>query len=205
VSLLRLSARELLAAFAAPTATPGGGSAAALAGALGGALLIMVALLPKTRNGTEEDVRVLRQAARGLNGHRERLQQLVDEDSDAYEAVVLAYRLPKEGDAARRRDAIQKALRGATDVPLEVMRLTLESIRHGAAVARHGNAAASSDLGVGLELLRAAFAGAARNVRVNLHHVKDADYAASTNADLERLETDMPEATRVFVDALDGA
>jgi formiminotetrahydrofolate cyclodeaminase len=205
MSLMGLSARELLESFAAPTPTPGGGSAAAFAGAMGAALLAMVASLPKTRHGTAEDMQALGPVTDALNGARERLQALVDEDSRAYEAVMRAYRLPKDDDSDRRRDAIQQALRQATDVPLEVMRLCEASVRHGAVVARHGNPSASSDVGVGLELLRAAFAGAALNVEVNLPQVRRAEYVTDVTRTVEQLQAEMKSAATTLVDALKGA
>jgi formiminotetrahydrofolate cyclodeaminase len=204
MSLMGLSARELLDAFAAPTPTPGGGSAAAFAGAMGAALLAMVASLPKTRSGTSEDAQALGVASSTLNGHRQRLQGLVDEDSRAYEAVMRAYRLPKDPDPSRRRDAIQLTLRQATDVPLEVMRITEASARVGAIVARHGNPSAASDVGVGLELLRAASAGAALNVRANLTQVRDADYVNEIAGMVGRLESDMKAGAVALSEALDN-
>ena len=201
MSLIGLSVRELLNAFAAPTPTPGGGSAAALAGALGAALLAMVGSLPKTRHGSSEDARALGDAVHALNGTRERLEGLVDEDSRAYDAVMGAYRVPKDA-ADRRRQAIQRALRAATDVPLEVMRLSEAGVRQGVVVARHGNPSASSDIGVGVELLKAAFEGAALNVRLNLQQVRDAEYVANVTASLGGLESAMKEAAQRVTDAL---
>lgn len=183
-------ARELLDAFAAATPAPGGGAAAALTGALGASLLVMVASLSKTRHGTPEDAAALAGAAAAVAPLRARLAELVDEDTAAYDAVVEAYRLPKSSDEERRvrRDAVQAALRRATDVPLEVMRACDEALRQATTVAERGNPAAASDCGVGLELLRAAFAGALLNVRANLGSISDAAYAAQTSAAIDRLE-----------------
>src|SRR6185436_12064808 len=115
---------DLLDAFASNEAVPGGGSAAALAGAVGVSLLITVASLPKTRTGAPEEAADLSEAAARLRPLRETLTSLVDQDSDAYQAVLAAYRLAKSTDAekAARRDAIQDAMRGATEIPLATMR-----------------------------------------------------------------------------------
>jgi formiminotetrahydrofolate cyclodeaminase len=204
MSLMHLSARELLDSFAAPTPTPGGGSAAAFAGAMGAALLAMVASLPKTRHGTVAERQALSAAMDALNGTRSRLQALVDEDSLAYEAVMRAYRLPKD-DTSRRRDSIQQALRQATDVPLEVMRTCEASVRHGAVVARHGNPSASSDVGVGVALLQAAFTGAALNVQVNLPQLRLAEYVTEVTDAVERLQSEMKTGATTLSEALENA
>src|SRR5438034_339182 len=116
--------RELLAAFASSDPTPGGGSASALASAIGASLLMMVAALPKTRSGSDEDRTALAAAAKALVAVQQQLLEAIDTDSTAYDAVVAAYKLPKatEAEQAARKAAIQRALRGATDVPLGVMR-----------------------------------------------------------------------------------
>ncbi len=115
---------DLLAAFRSPAPTPGGGSASALAGSLGAALLAMVGAMPKHRAPSEADVDRLQAAARLCAEISDRLAALVDEDAAAYEGVVAAYKLPKESadEKTARAGRIQQALRAATDVPLEVMR-----------------------------------------------------------------------------------
>jgi formiminotetrahydrofolate cyclodeaminase len=185
-----LSGRQLLDAVSAPTPTPGGGSAAAFSGAMGTALLVLVASLPKTRHGTPDDREALDAAARALMPLRDHLAALVDEDTAAYDAVVGAYRLPKgtEGEKRGREEAIQVALRRATDVPLDVMRAVEASARESVAVARHGNPSAATDAGVGLQLLRAASAGASLNVKVNLAQLRDEAYVTEVTGSARRLE-----------------
>ena len=104
-----MAVEDLLDAFASNEPVPGGGSAAALAGAVGVSLLMMVASLPKTRTGAPEEAADLSEAASRLRPLRETLTSLVDQDSEAYQAVLAAYRLGKSTDAekAARRDAIQ--------------------------------------------------------------------------------------------------
>src|SRR5690242_16690117 len=103
---------DLLDAFASNDPVPGGGSAAALAGALGASLLLMVAGLAKTRTGAPEEAADLAAAAARLRPLRDTLTLLVDRDSDAYSAVVDAMRLPKttETDKQQRRSAIDLAM-----------------------------------------------------------------------------------------------
>jgi methenyltetrahydrofolate cyclohydrolase len=178
-TLTALPFRDLLAAFRSSSPTPGGGSASALAGAVGSSLLTMVASLPKPRAASEGDVERL--AAAGARSARlaDELTALVDADSDAYDAVVAAYRLPKDTDDQKRRrqQTVQEALRGAIDTPLRVMRACGGAIEQAAVVAAMGNANASSDVRVALELLMAGLRGARLNVEINLASLKDADYA----------------------------
>lgn len=194
--LVSLSVTELLRAFSSPTPTPGGGSASALAGSLGAALLSMVAAMPKTRTGTAAERQALDAVLEGLLNGRDHLASLVDRDSQSYEAVVATYKLPKGTDAEReaRSAAIAGALRGATEVPLDVMRACHAAAREGLAVANNGNPSASSDVGVGFDLLEAALRGAARNVRVNLRGIKDEGYASGVEDETSRLEASMQAA-----------
>jgi formiminotetrahydrofolate cyclodeaminase len=201
MTLLDGTVRNLLDAFASSDPAPGGGSAAALAGAVGTSLLVMVARLPKTRQKVDEERPALDAALERLLPIRAALARLVDADADAYAAVVAAYRLPKstpdEGQA--RREAIQAALQGAIETPLHVMRHAASAATLAVEVARHGSRSAASDVTVALELLRAAVVGARANVQINLGGVAGAGYAESVRAEsagLEaRLEADRTTAT----------
>ncbi len=181
---------ELLAAFASPDPTPGGGSAAAVAAAIGVSLLRMVAGLPKTRSNSADDRAALAAAAAHLAGSGQRLADAIDADTDAYMRVVAAYKLPKAtADQKRdRADAIRRALRGATDVPLEVMRLSAAALRDAQIVAAHGHAGASSDTGVATALLRAGLEGARLNVEINLGSIDDPAYVAAVRHELAQLQ-----------------
>jgi formiminotetrahydrofolate cyclodeaminase len=176
----RLGLPELLDAFASNAPVPGGGSAAALAGAIGASLLIMAAGLPKTRLGTPEERTALDAAAARLKPLRDELAALIDRDSDAYTSVMSAYRLPKSNDeekAARSR-AIDAAMRTATEAPLATMRVCHKVMGDASVIAGSGAPAAASDVAVGIDLLRTAARGAALNVDTNVKDVKDADYAS---------------------------
>ena len=179
----------LLAAFRSPDPTPGGGSAAALAGAVGASLLTMVASLPKPKAGTDDEVARLRTAGERCRVSAETLTALVDRDSEAYETVLAAYRLPKATDEekAERGARIQHALRLAIEAPLDVMRACSEGLDQGQVVAALGNPNASSDVQVGVELLRAGLRGARLNVDINLPSVKDAAYAEAVRIEAGRL------------------
>jgi formiminotetrahydrofolate cyclodeaminase len=190
MNLVNHSVTDLLAAFRSPDPTPGGGSAAALAGALGASLLAMVASLPKSRTTTEEDVARLAAAGHRSTALARELEALVDADSAAYELVMAAYKRPKatDNEKASRSAAIQSALREAIATPSAVMRACAAAVEQGVVVARFGNASASSDVLVALELLGAALRSAKLNVEINLGSVKDADYVARVRADVTEFE-----------------
>ena len=189
---------DLLRAFSSSDPTPGGGSASALASALGSSLLMMVAALPKTRSNTDEERIKIGEAGVTLAPLRDALTALIDKDSESYDEVVRAYRLPKSTDEekAARGDAIQRALKGATDVPLEVMRRSVEALRQGVEVARNGHRAASSDVAVAFELLDAGLRGAALNVQINLEGLSDRPGADAVRREKSLLETDARNAVR---------
>lgn len=169
---------DLLNAFSSSDPTPGGGSAAALSSAIGASLLLMVAALPKTRNGSEEDRAALTAARQELAAIRDRLAAAIDGDTAAYNGVVAAYKRPKASaeEQAARKEAIQQALRAATDVPLDVMRQSLRALEAATIVARHGYKSASSDIGVVIAMLRAGATGAHLNVGINLESIADGGY-----------------------------
>ena len=182
---------ELLEAFAAPTPTPGGGSAAALSGAVGAALLAMVAAMPKTKNGTPEDRAALDEVLPKIQAVQKRLTSLIDEDAASYDGVVAAYKLPKGTDAekAARKLAVQAAMRHATDVPMETVRAAATLVLHARVVADHGNPNAKTDAMVAVQMALMAVGGAYANVEINADSVGDADYAASVRSEAKALMT----------------
>ena len=180
---------ELLEAFASPAPTPGGGSASALAGAISASLLAMVAAMPKTSHGTPEDRAALDAIHPQLLALKTEMVTLIDRDAASYDEVVAAYRLPKATDAekAARKAAIGKAMRLATDVPLETARAAAKLVAHCRVVAEHGNPNAKSDAGVAESMARTAFAGASLNVETNLEGTGDPAFANQARAELAAL------------------
>ena len=183
---------DLLASFRSSEPTPGGGSASALSGAVGAALLAMTAGLPKPRIRTEVEREQLAASGARCAAVSDRLAALMDRDSDSYDLVLAAFRLPKASDDERaaRSARIQEALKAATEAPLDVMRACAAALHEAGIVAAFGNANASSDVGVGLELLGAGLRGARLNVEVNLASVKDQAYVAAVRAEVQRLAAD---------------
>jgi formiminotetrahydrofolate cyclodeaminase len=169
-SLLDLRLRDLLDRFASTDPTPGGGSAAALSGATGAALVTMVCAMPKTRTGAPEERDRLDGALGSAREASSRLRSLVDEDSAAFDAVMAAYRLPKATDEekAQRKGAIAQAMSRATQVPAETAEACVRVMRAAVEAAQQGNPNALSDARTGGAMAWAGLLGAAENVRINV-------------------------------------
>ena len=189
VSYREMALADVMDAFSSTDPVPGGGSAAALAGAVGASLLLMVAGIPKTKTGAPEETADLAEAAARLHPLRDQLLELVDRDSDAYKQVMTAFRLPKGTDAekAARTQAIDLATRAATETPIDTMRACQQALRGAVVVATNGNRRTTSDIGVGVELLLAALRGARMNVDINLSTLDDGAYTARVSEEAEEL------------------
>lgn len=195
---------QLLDALAAPDPTPGGGTASAIAGAMGASLLIMVTGLAKSKTNTDDEKAALGAARLALEPLRAELMRLADADSDAFDQVMAAYRRPKATDEekAARTSAIQAALRQATVVPLETLRACAAAMPLAAQVAEAGNRSAASDVGVAIGLLEAAAAGAEANVRINLDGLKDQGLKTNVSSEASRLAAELAAAARAARQAL---
>jgi len=191
--------KDFTALLSSKAATPGGGGASALAGALGAALGAMVGNLtigkPKYA-AVEEDIIVLTERAKTLS---KRLVALVDADAVAFEPLSMAYSLPK--DAPNRDDIMEACLRRAADVPLEILRCCCEAIELNEAFAEKGSVMAVSDAATGAVLCWGAMYGAAVNVKVNTKLMKRRDYADAINAEVDaRMEEYWKRAEKVYED-----
>ena len=192
ISYSHYALADLLDAFSSSDPVPGGGSAAALAGALGTALLVMVAGLSKTRTGAPEEAADLSEASARLRPLRDSLASLVDRDAEAYSAVVAAMRLPKgiEAEVSARRLALEAATRLATEVPLDTMRACQQALRGAVVVAQAGNRHATSDVGVAIDLILTGLRGAAMNIDANVEGLSDAVYVKRAVMERNELERD---------------
>jgi formiminotetrahydrofolate cyclodeaminase len=182
-------------ALASTDPTPGGGTASAVAGAMGVSLLMMVAGLQKTRGNNDQERAALAESRAALTGIRDRLLTLADTDTEAYNKVIAAFRLPKasDEDKAARKQAIQAGTRAATEAPLEIMRTVVEGIAHGKNVAQFGNSSAASDVRVAIELLEAAASGASANVEINLTGLDDEAFRKTTASAMIELSNALTE------------
>ena len=175
--LIDLPARELIERLATSAPVPGGGSAAALAGAMAAALVQMVVDLTSGRPAAAEHEATLGRVRETAARLRIELLELAEIDSAAYEAVVVARRMPRDSDAERAaRDArILDATRQATDAPRRIMRASEQVLGLAEELAPIGNRNAVSDVGVGALLASAGLRGGALNVAINLPYLPDAD------------------------------
>lgn len=170
---------------------PGGGSTAALCGALGAALAAMVANLTHGRKGLLQHNAEMDQVAVAGQELKARFLRLIDQDTAAFAAVMTAMKLPKGTDAekAQRASALEEANRQATLIPFQVVEACLPALELVRAVVERGNPNSLSDAGVAALCLGSACDGAAFNVRINLGGIADRDWAAqmdSRTADLQR-------------------
>jgi formiminotetrahydrofolate cyclodeaminase len=183
---------EVLDALASTAPVPAGGSASALAGAAGASLLLMAATLPRTRSGSTKETTELASAAVRLRPLRAALVELVDRDAEAYAALITAMRKPKGGtpDPEQQFNAVAAATRTATEVPLDMMRVSRQALGAALAVASHCSRVASADVNAAIELLVAAVRGAGGSVDANLGALKDADYVDRIGAERRTLEVE---------------
>jgi len=180
---------EFLAAVAAPTPTPGGGSVSALAGALSVALSRMVAGLARGNKGYEGVEAELAQLETRAKKTQARLEALIDEDAKAYDAVMAAMRLPKstEKEKAVRVEAMQRAYQTATEVPLETMERCIEALELAEAAVKKGNRGAVTDAAVAVLLAESAIRGASLNCSINLASIRDEAFRTEAEARVEHL------------------
>ena len=182
-----------LAQFADTTASeapaPGGGSIAAYAGALGAALATMVANLSAHKRGWDDRWEEFSaHAEKGLT-LQDKLMQLVDRDTAAFDAIMAAYGMPKatEAQQSQRHQAIQDATRNAIDIPMQVAQLAHEGLAMAADMANDGNPNSVTDAGVGAMCLRTAVLGAVLNARINCGDLEDANYIAQIESQCAKL------------------
>jgi len=190
--LMSMAAARFVDEVSTESPAPGGGSVAALMGSLGAALATMVANLTVGKKGYEgawADLAALAERGQVL---KDRLARAVDEDTEAFNRVMDAMRLPKgtpEQQAERAR-AIEEANKAAANVPLQTARLSLEAIALADKAAELGNRNSVSDAGVAALAARAGVEGAALNVRINLGGIADAAYKTRAAAEAAALELD---------------
>jgi glutamate formiminotransferase/formiminotetrahydrofolate cyclodeaminase len=174
-SLVKMDLRQFCNETLSDSPAPGGGSVAALMGALAASLGGMVANLSAGKRGWENTISFFSDWAVKAQQLKDELLFLVDEDTTAFKKVMDAFALPKESAAEKetRSAAIQLANKYAAEIPLRVMETASKSYRLLAEMAEKGNPASISDVGVGLLALRACIDGAGMNVRTNLPGLKD--------------------------------
>ncbi len=187
--LVGMRVHEFADELSSDSPAPGGGSVAALCGALAAGLASMVAALTWSKRGMEDARPRMKQAGDRAQALKGWFLLAVDRDTDAFNAVLAAMRLPRQTDEqqAARAQALEQANQNATRVPLEVLERSVECFELAQRVAEHGNPASVSDAGVAGAAALAAAEGAALNVRINVPSLTDAGVAAELLARTEEL------------------
>jgi glutamate formiminotransferase / formiminotetrahydrofolate cyclodeaminase len=184
-------ARPFLEAVAEPTATPGGGSVSAFAAALAASLAQMVAGLSRKRKSQAAYVEQLSQAIAEMHAAAAELSAAIDRDAESYNAVLAAFKLPTETpeDARRREEAIQRATRGAAEVPMAVARKAADLFERLGQLEAISSASMLSDLRVARLMAAAGARGALANVAINLDAITDASFVAAMRKQANEIES----------------
>jgi len=195
VKLDQLSVRDFVAELGSDNPTPGGGSVAALCGALGAALSAMVSRLTVDREKFKETWPSMEEVKKTADELVARFLDLVQEDTDAYQKVMAAFQLPKETEEekASRQDAIEEAMKRAATVPLETLKASERLVGIAREAVQGGNPNAITDAGAAVQLANTTAVVASYNARINLSRIKDEAFVAASEKEvdetLKRLET----------------
>ena len=204
--LTDLPVRAFMERLGSSDPAPGGGSAAALAAAMGAALVAMVAELTIGRPAYAEHAALVAELRTGATERQAELLALAQQDADAYNVVVQARRLPKESKAevAARSAALAAAIREAARIPLRIAVVAAEVLDLAKRIAPIGNRNAVSDAGVAAQLAAAGLRGALLNVRINLPYLaEDEPMKESAPIEIARLEALAAKGERAALAAVD--
>ena len=191
-ALVKLTTREFVDEVSRESPAPGGGSVAALAGAIGSALASMVANLTANKNPAGEFKNKLIDIAERAQKVKDDLIRAVDEDTQAFNDYLDAVRMPKKTEEEKRlrNEAIQSGLKKAVAVPLATAKSSFEALKLAAEIAEIGNKASVSDAGVGAQIALTGVIGGCLNVLINLGDIDDKDFTEDMKAQCEKLEND---------------
>jgi glutamate formiminotransferase/formiminotetrahydrofolate cyclodeaminase len=191
-SLLKMDLRQFCNETLSDSPAPGGGSVAALMGALGASLGGMVANLSAGKRGWDDKLSYFSDWAVKAQQLKDELLALVDEDTAAFNKVMDAFALPKNSpdEKKARSAAIEEATKHAAEVPLRVMEAASKSYEILSEMAEKGNPASISDVGVGILAVRAGIGGAAMNVRINLGQLKDEKFRSALLKKVQQISAD---------------
>jgi len=197
MSLVSETVQDYCKRLASNEPTPGGGSGAAVAGALAAASAAMAANFTVGKKKFANVQADIERILEVLNTQQQKLLELADADAEAYSKVGAAYGMPRDTDAEKeaRQQAIQEALMAAAEVPMGVVEACAAVIAVLPELADKCNPNLISDVGVGAQLGSAALAAAQLNVEVNLALIKDEDYNSQKRRRLSQLATEAGEAS----------
>ena len=187
--LVQLSVEDFNRELGSNSPAPGGGSVAALSGALGAELVSMVCKLSIGKKGYEAFDGELNEGLRKTESLSKSLLKRIDLDTDAFKDVMAAFKMPKEPEDAKkaRTDAIQRGYKEAVQSPLGIARECLDVLRVAKTLLGKSNANALSDLGVASLQAHAGLEGAVMNVKINIPSIKDEKFVAETSSEISTL------------------
>ena len=193
-----LSIKEFMAKTASGSPVPGGGSIAALSAAIAAGLSEMVANLTIGKKGYEATEEKMKDITKDAADYRNKLIKDIDRDSDAYNDVLAAFKLSKGNEQEQhiRKQAIQKALKNASMVPLDVAKNAFKIIELAEKVVKYGNKNAVTDGAVAVMMARTAVLSALYNVKINLASIKDIDFVEKIRKDVTSLESEIENKER---------
>ena len=205
MKLVEMKVNEFVDLMASDEPAPGGGSAAALEGALGAALTAMVCALTVGKKKYADVQELAIESQKKGNELKAQFVDVIDRDTEAFNAVSAVFAMPKDTDEekAARKAAMQEALKGCTKTPFEMMELACQALELTRSVVGKLNASAASDLGVAALSLRAGIQGAWLNVLINIGSLKNKDLAADyKKKGEEMLAKALPLADKIYENVL---
>jgi glutamate formiminotransferase len=204
--LVKMDLRQFCNETLSDSPAPGGGSVAALIGALGVSLGGMVANLSAGKRGWDDKLHYFSDWAAKAQQLKDELLGLVDEDTAAFNKVMDAFALPKDSaeEKTARSAAIQAANKYAAEIPLRVMETAFKSYEILTEMAKKGNPASISDVGVGLLAVRACVDGAAMNVRINLAGLKDEKLKSALLEKVKRIRAESESEFKVIIQIVES-
>ncbi len=205
MKLAEMQVTEFVNLMASDAPAPGGGSAAALEGALGAALTAMVCALTVGKKKYADVHELAVESQKKAEELKARFVDVMDRDTEAFNAVSAVFAMPKDTDEqkAARKAAMQEALKGCTKTPFEMMQLACETLELTRSLVGRLNASAASDLGCSALSLRAAIQGAWLNVLINISGINDEAFAAEYRANGQALlDKALPLADEIYEEIL---
>jgi formiminotetrahydrofolate cyclodeaminase len=203
--LVDMKVQAFLDELASNSPAPGGGSAAALAGALGAALSSMVCNLTVGKEQYEAVQTEIKDTLKQSEHLRKQLTELIDKDTEAFNNVMTAVKMPKETDEQKekRRHALQTAYKNATSVPLQTARICDQVLDIALVVAEKGNKRSITDAAASAILTQAGIETALLNVRINLGSLKDTEFVQKITSEVKILQQQTKDKTAKILDIIE--
>ncbi len=189
MQLAQKNCTEFIELLASKAAVPGGGGAAALTGAIGMALGSMVCNLTVGKKKYAEHEEIIKDILKKANNIEQNLLKMIDEDAESFLPLLKAYgiRAKTEEEKKMKEETLEKALKKACKVPIKIVKTTYEAIKLHEELVDRGSRLAISDVGVGVQCLRAALISAQLNVIININSINDKEYVAKVKEETENL------------------